>query len=206
MDTSGEVVLLHEIASWICPATIRICGLVTYVDVERMMCQLSDPTTTTVATTSTNSKNTETTTSSTVSSSSSRAIYTHDEANLTTLSSSHDTHTLLVRCDRVGLSGTDLYTLKTFIGVLLDEKGIVNSNTVVRENHSTTQGLAPLDSPQNKDSRCASGNINRILEAVAVASSDGLDYSLYCRVVIKRRQFLQQQSDSKSDSYSIPNR
>ena len=137
--------------------------------------------------------------SSSSSSSSSRAIYEHDEMNTTPSPSNDDTNTLLVRCDRVGLSSIDLYKLRTFVGVLQDEEYVVDSDTLfVREDPSVPKDLAPPDPHPNVDSACTLGSTRRVLAGLSVASSEGLDYSLYCRVVAKRRLFLQSQSRSVS--------
>lgn len=109
--------------------------------------------------------------------------------NQTSLSQS-----LLVKCDRVDLTGADLYRLRTFIGLLqempsyaaseelmVDETGVTNSTQIP----SSVPFLSPSSNTRAP---------TRMLIAYAAVSSDGLDMNLYERVVVRRRQYLQQDS------------
>lgn len=188
MDITGQIIFLNEIKSCPCPAMIRVCGLVTYIDYRRMICQISDPTTCTTTSTTRGSPDS--------SSRLKKSIYTHDDAtnNLSCSSPSKDMHipTLLVRCDRVGIADIDLYKLKTYIGELREEFIDLDTNVVddrreyscVASEHISS-GAAPKEDLERRNE-----GKKRVLVALTAVSSDGLDYLLYRRVVMKRRQFL----------------
>lgn len=204
MDTTGEVVLLHEVASLECPAMIRVCGLVTYVDLPRMLCELSDPHAERVSIVHQRVPSPHDPSSS----STKNVVESIGRMNSDTKFQSRSS-TLLVKCDRVGVSGADLNTLKTFVGVLhnetisLDETNpedtnssnfVVNSETTAKTDPpQTASSPSPASARPSESvgisvpSKCPI----RVLTALAAMSSEGLDYSLYHRVVMKRRQFLQ---------------